>query len=168
MDASFDEDEEPKLGEGMRGHGPPLTSYLMGQLEGVCDGFRLSSPGRWSPHCRRDSSDCDSSRFVEELENELESLLRRSLDIEQLASSFTKGKIVTCPFKPELIQEGRDTIFKALDSVGASLPVRERPCGQPLALPRWRSCCSMPGILTTGLSSPLPPLSQKAFGLVSG
>ena len=64
------------------------------------------------------SSDCNSLRFVEELGDELESLLCRSLDVEQLASSFAEGKIESCPFKPR----------------------------------RWRNCCSVPGILTTGLT----------------
>ncbi|CAE7746198.1 unnamed protein product, partial [Symbiodinium necroappetens] len=43
------------------------------------------------------------------------------LDVQQLASSFADGKVVSCPFSAALIQEGRDLIFKALDSVGPTI-----------------------------------------------
>ena len=100
----------------------------------MCDGFGLCSPGRWPPERRKDSKDVSKLRFLEELGGELESLLCRFLDVQQLASSFADGKVVSCPFSAALIQEGRDLIFKALDSVGPTLPVRERSLGQPLYL----------------------------------
>ena len=139
LEASSDEDEDghrkARLGDGVRGHGPPLTSSIMGELRGMCDRFGLCSPGRWPPERRKDSKDVSSLRFLEELGGELECLLCRFLDVQQLASSFADGKVVSCPFSAALIQEGRDLIFKALDSVGPTLPVRERSLlGQPLYL----------------------------------
>ena len=138
QEATSDEDEDghckPRLGDGVRGHGPPLTSSIMGQLRGMCDGFGLCSPGRWPPERRKDSKDVCSLGFLEELGGELENLLCRHSDVQQLASSFADGKVVSCPFSAALIQEGRDVIFKALDSVGPKLPVRERTVGQPLYL----------------------------------
>ncbi|CAE7206157.1 unnamed protein product [Symbiodinium natans] len=44
------------------------------------------------------------------------------------------GKVAECPFSDKLVNEGRELLFLALEYAGATLPVRERPEGQPLFL----------------------------------
>ena len=66
-DARSDEDEDgdpkPKLGSGLWGHGPPLTSMLMGKQRAFSDGFGLCSR-RWMPCMRRSASDTPSLGFL--------------------------------------------------------------------------------------------------------
>eukprot|EP00435_Cladocopium_sp_Y103_P012644 s1590_g3.t1 len=60
-DVSSDEDEDgqpkAKLVSGHWGHGPPLTSTLLGKRNPFADGFALCSPGRWAPATRRSAAD---------------------------------------------------------------------------------------------------------------
>ena len=56
------------------------------------------------------------------------------MDVQGLASLFAEGKVASCPFSAQLIQEGREVVFKALECVGAVLPMRERTQGQTLFL----------------------------------
>ena len=44
------------------------------------------------------------------------------------------GRLEKSPFRDELVQEGRELLFCALELVGTKLPVRSRPEGQPFFL----------------------------------
>ena len=116
------------------GRGPPLTAQLFGKKEPFRDGFGLCSPGRWRPSQRRCADDTPSLGFAQRLGDELLNMLARRIDLSVLASKLTQAKIVENPFPADLIAEGRELLFTALEYAGAKLPVRERTAGQPFYL----------------------------------
>ena len=123
-----------QLGDGLWGRGAPLPSVLLGKRRDFADGFGLCSPGRWPPKMRRSSVDTPSLGFAELLAVELLKILSASVDIRRLAMKLAAGKVAECPFSEELVNEGRELLFLALEMAGTELPVRERPEGQPFFL----------------------------------
>ena len=122
------------LGDGLRGYGAPLVSSMLGKRRDYTDGFGLCSPGRWQPSMRRCADDTPSLAFAEALGVELLKLLNSKLNIRELMFKLAAGKVTACPFDAELIEDGRELIFKALEYVGTQLPVRVQPDGQPFFL----------------------------------
>ena len=78
--------------------------------------------------------DTPSLGFAERLAVELLKILSASVDIRRLAMKLAAGKVAECPFSEELVNEGRELLFLALEMAGTELPVRERPEGQPFFL----------------------------------
>ena len=101
-----DGDPKPKLGSGLWGHGPPLTSMLMGKQRAFSDGFGLCSPGRWMPYMRRSASDTPSLGFLEASGTELEKKLQSFCDVRLLAMKLAAGKVNGCPFPRAAVEEG--------------------------------------------------------------
>ena len=60
--------------------------------------------------------------------------MARRIDLSDLASKLTQAEIVENPFPADLIAEGRELLFTALEYAGAKLPVRERTAAQPFYL----------------------------------
>ena len=135
---SSDEDEDghvkPQLGDGVWGRGPPLTARMFGKRVPFCDGFGLCSLGRWCPSRRRCAEDTPSLGFAESLGKELLKILVRRVDLVSLAAKLSLGKVSDNPFSSEVLAEGRELLFTALEYAGAKLPVRERTEGQPFYL----------------------------------
>ena len=135
---SSDEDEDgfqkPRVGAGLWGHGPPLSSRLLGKHKAFTDGLGLCSPGRWAPQRRMCAKERPSLGFAEQLGKEYTKLLNQSLDLRQVALQLAVGKLEKSPFCDELVQEGRELLFCALEFAGTKLPVRSRPEGQPTFL----------------------------------
>ena len=135
---SSDEDEDgfqkPQVGAGLWGHGPPLSSRLLGKHKTFTDGLGLCSPGRWAPQRRLCAKERPSLGFAEQLGKEYTKLLNQSLDLRQVALQLAVGKLEKSPFCDELVQEGRELLFCALEFAGTKLPVRSRPDGQPFYL----------------------------------
>ena len=94
----------------------------------------VCSPGRWQPRARRRAEDTPSLAFAEALGDELLKVLHSKLNIRELMMKLAARRVSTCPFDDGLIGEGRELIFKVLEYVGAELPVREKPDGQPFYL----------------------------------
>ena len=65
---------------------------------------------------------------------ELLKLLRDHLDLRALAMKLAVGRVESLPFSDELISDGRELLFTALELAGSKLPVRARPEGQPFYL----------------------------------
>ena len=130
-EVSSDEDDDkvqkPKLGAGLWGRGPPLVSRMLGKRMEFTDGFGLCSPGRWPPSKRRCAADTSSLGFAKSLGKELRKLLAQKLDARALAFKLATGTLHNCPFSDELIQDGRELLFTALEMAGCKLPVRETP-----------------------------------------
>ena len=72
--------------------------------------------------------------FTEELGKALFTLLKDRVDLDKLAKEFAAGAMSQCPFSPELIAEGRELLFCALEARQCKLPVREQTAGQPFFL----------------------------------
>ncbi|CAE7923838.1 unnamed protein product, partial [Symbiodinium necroappetens] len=120
-----DEDgrDKPQLGAGHWGRGPPLTAQLFGK-KAFRDGFGLCSPGRWRPSQRRCADDTPSLGFAQRLGDELLNMPARRIDLSDLASKLTQAKIVENPFPADLIAEGRELLFTALEYAVAKQPMR--------------------------------------------
>ncbi|CAE7173456.1 unnamed protein product [Symbiodinium pilosum] len=136
IEVSSDEDEDgftkPQLGDGQWGHGPPLAAKLFGKKQSFRDGFGfMLSRGQ-----RRCAADTPSLGFAERLGEELLKILAQRVNLSDWASKLAQGKVSANPFCAELIAEGRELLFKALEYAGATLPVRERPEGPGVRLPR--------------------------------
>ena len=135
---SSDEDEDgfqkPQVGAGLWGHGPPLSSRLLGKRKTFTDGLGLCSPGRWAPQRRLCAKERPSLGFAEQLGKEYTKLLIQNLDLRRVALQLAVGKLEKSPFCDELVQEGRELLFCALEMAGTKLPVRSRPEGQPFFL----------------------------------
>ena len=116
------------------GHGPPLASRMLGKHKNFTDGLGLCSPGRWAPQRRLCARECASLGFAEQLGKEYTKLLNQNLDVRQVALQLALGRLEKSPFCDELVQEGRELLFCALELVGTKLPVRSRPEGQPFFL----------------------------------
>lgn len=138
QEASSDEDEDgfqkPQLGAGLWGHGPPLAARMLGKHKSFTDGLGLCSPGRWAPQRRLCARECASLGFAEQLGKEYTKLLNQNLDVRQVALQLALGRLEKFSFCYELVQEGRELLFCALELVGTKLPVRSRPEGQPFFL----------------------------------
>ena len=74
---------------------------------------------------------CTGLGFAESLGEELLKILARHMDLKSLTAKLVQGKITANPFNSNLIAEGRELLFTALEYTGAKLPVREKPEGQP-------------------------------------
>ena len=72
--------------------------------------------------------------FAESLGKELLKILVRHVDLVSLAAKLSLGKVSDNPFSSEVLDEGRELLFNALEFAGAKLPVRERTEGQPFYL----------------------------------
>ena len=110
--------------------GPPPTASKFGKKGPFRGGFGLCSPGRWLPSRRRCAQDTPSLSLGEELLK----TLARHMDLKSLTAKLVQGKITANPFSSNLIAEGRELLFTALEYTGAKLPVREKPEGQPFYL----------------------------------
>ncbi|OLP92219.1 hypothetical protein AK812_SmicGene26002 [Symbiodinium microadriaticum] len=84
----------------------------------------LLGDGNWGP---RDTPSLS-------LGEELLKTLARHMDLKSLTAKLVQGKITANPFSSNLIAEGRELLFTALEYTGAKLPVREKPEGQPFYL----------------------------------
>ena len=118
------------LDDGLRGY----VSSMLGKRRDYTDGCGLCSPGRWQPSMRRCADDTPSLAFAKALGVELLKLLNSKLNIRELMFKLAAGKVTACPLDAELIEDGRELIFKALEYVGTQLPVRVQPDGQPFFL----------------------------------
>ena len=83
---------------------------------------------------RRSAADTTALGFMETLGTELEKLLSRSCDLRKLAMQLAAGRVLECPFTSDVVAEGRELIFTALEFAGTKLPVREIPPNQPFFL----------------------------------
>lgn len=138
QEVSSDEDcdhiVKPKKGAGLWGSGPPLASRLLGKRQEFADGFGLCSPGRWEPHKRQCAASMPCLGFAEQLGVELLKILRGHLGLRALAMKLAVGRVDSLPFSDELVSEGQELLFTALELAGSKLPVRVRPDGQPFHL----------------------------------
>ena len=171
-EASSDEDDKaqkPKLGAGLWGRGPPLVSRMLGKRMEFTDGFGLCSPGRWPPSKRRCAADTSSLGFAKSLGKELRKLLAQKLDARALAFKLATGTLHNCPFSDELIQDGRELLFTALEMIwlDASYQSERRQRTSRSFLLRLKNCCGFLGTRTaehfTLANIPLPRVSKLAI-----
>ncbi|CAE7822629.1 unnamed protein product [Symbiodinium necroappetens] len=87
------------LEHGLRGHGAAMWSNLLGKR-------------------RRSSADTPSLAFAEKVGADLLKLLHGVLDVRMLAIKLAAGKVVACPFSAEVIEAGRELVFRSLESAG--------------------------------------------------
>ena len=134
------EDEEgqkrPKLGAGLGGHGPPLTTSHLGKKKAFHNGAGLASPGRWAPYRRN----VESSGTFARMRLEVLKLLIKEVNIVKTLALLATGKCTESPFPDELVLRGRIIPLEEVRGYGTGLQGEllfcQRQCqGAQVALP---------------------------------